>query len=261
MKQILLIAIIIQMATAIFASGSQPITSTAQAASAVATPDVTVTQVLPFGALVASATTTTAKTKIRDWQDLSPINTGDIWYFRLVYKNKPEEIKNVTGYVAQKIIDGKPYYYYSVPAESKKNLVRFTNEGAYIRGLTYPLFDFIFLDVTLNPEIQYLRFPIIVGDSWTATSTGRVTLLDFININRDTTIKFHILGEADILFAGKKVHVFKVQDRIDKGNGQYDSEETWYGEGIGLVYQETEAYILELYKFEPGSDNTQKTKN
>src|SRR5208337_3984088 len=160
-----------------------------------------------------------------------------------------------------KAIDGKSYYYYSVPEENKKNLVRFTGEGAYIRGLTYPLFNFIFLDVALDPEIQYLRFPVVVDDSWELTSTGRVTLLNFININKDTTAKFRILGEADILFQGKKVHVFKVEDKIDKGDGDYAREETWYGEGIGLVYQDTEAYTLELYKFDPGNDNTKKTKS
>jgi hypothetical protein len=100
-----------------------------------------------------------------------------------------------------------------------------------------------------------MRYPVITGDSWESKSIGTVTLFNFIKINRDATTKFKILGEADVTFEGKKVRVFKIQDIIDKGSDGFDTEETWYAAGIGLIYQDTKAYTLELYKFEPGAEN------
>jgi hypothetical protein len=255
MKFFLYLVIIMQTAAAVFGADRQPADYITPAASAAITP-ANEPEEIPFGALAASARTTSAKTKITDWRLLSPTSPDTRWYFRLIYKNQPGEIKKVTGYVNPEIIDCKPYYYYSVPEENKKNLVRFTDKGAYIRSLTFPLFGFIFLDITLDPEIQYMRFPLVVGDSWSSTSTGTAKLFGFINISRSTTAKFSVLGEADVMFQGKKVRIFKIKDMIDKGNGEYANEEVWYGVGVGLIYQDTEAYTLELYKFEPGSVNT-----
>jgi hypothetical protein len=259
MKRFLYTAVIFLTAVAIFASGSQLAASkSTMTASAILAPTYE-PQELPFGSLVASATTVSAITKLTDGQSIIPDNPGAKWYFRVIYKNHPNEIKKVVGYMyPEEVIDGKSYYYYSIPEEQKGNHVRVTDEGAFIKTLDFPLFSFMFFEVVLDPEIQYLRFPLIVGDSWVSKSTGTITLLNFIKINRDAITKFKVLGEVDATLKGKKVHAYKVQDTIDKGNGEYAKEETWYAIGIGIIYQDTEAYTMELYGFESGIDNAQK---
>jgi hypothetical protein len=260
MKRVLIVLTMIFAAAAVFAAESRAQASGVTPAAQEMIEPVPTSEP-PFGALFASATTACAKAKVENWQSLSPIDPGNKWYFRMFYKDHPNEIKKVTGFMApEKIIDGKSYYYYSVPEEKKGNLVRFSAEGGFLKNLDFPIFNLIFLDVSLSPEIQYLRFPVTAGDSWTANSTGTVDLLNFIKIKKDTVTEFHVIGEADVTLQGKKEHVFMVKDRVDKGNGKYATEEAWYAVGIGLIYQETEAYVLELYGFEPANGAAQTTK-
>jgi|GEM_PF-2002389 hypothetical protein len=231
---------------------------------AVITPSSLSTQVIPlvaaevpFGDMAASATTVCASVAgtLKDWRSLSPTDLKARWYFRIRHKDRPAEINNVVGLIDSKIvINGKDYYYYYVPLENKGNVVRFSDEGAYIRNLKFPVFGFIFLDVLLDPEIEYIKFPMKAGDTWESSSTGTVFLINLFKISRKTTAKFTFLGEADITLAGKKEHVFRIASDIDKGDGKVEHEEQWFGVNLGMIYQETEAYTLELYKFVPGND-------
>jgi hypothetical protein len=213
---------------------------------------------VPFGTMAASATTLCASVSdsIKDWQELSPLDMGARWYFRIAHKDAPANIRNVVGLLDSKtVLNGSDYYYYFVPQENKGNVVRFTKEGAYIRNLKFPVFGFIFVDVLLDPEIMYLKFPLKTGDTWSSESTGTVFLLNLFKIVRKTHARFTVTGEADIMLDGKKEHVFKVTDDIDKGDGKTEHEEQWFGVNLGMIYQDTDAYTLELYKHVAGSDN------
>lgn len=215
-----------------------------------------VTADTPFGSMYASAVTSyvSVSEKIKDWQRLSPLTDNTKWYYRIVHKNKPNEILNVVGLQDSKVvINNYDYYYFYVPQENKGNVVKFSKEGAFIRNLKFPVFGFIYLNVILQPEIQYMRFPLKVGDTWECDSTGTVYLMNLIKINRKTKAKFTVLGESNVILDGKKEHVFRIEDQIDKGDGKTEREETWYAVDIGLVYQDTEDYTLELYKFVPGA--------
>lgn len=212
---------------------------------------------IPFGSLAASATSQCASVSgtLKDWQSLSPVDLRDRWYFRIKHKDRPDEIANVVGLIDSKFnLNGNDYYYYFVPQENKGNVVRFTKEGAYLRNLKFPVFGFIFLDVLLDPEIEYLKFPMKTGDTWESDSTGTVFLLNMIKITRKTSAKFTVLGESDIMLSGKKEHVFRVASDIDRGDGRIEHEEQWFCVNIGMIYQSTDAYTLELYKFVPGTD-------
>ncbi len=177
------------------------------------------------------------------------------WHFRIRFKDKPDEIRRVDGIIEwKKNMDGTDYYYYFVPLENKGNVVRFTNEGAFIRNLKFPVFGFIFLDVQLDPEIKYLKFPLNPGEEWTAVSMATVDLLNLLKLKRKTGTKFTALPCVDVTVDGKTVHAFRIASRIDKGDGKFDNEENWYGVDVGLMYQKTESYTLELVSFELGED-------
>ncbi|MGD0566536.1 MAG: hypothetical protein ABSA34_04300 [Candidatus Goldiibacteriota bacterium] len=217
----------------------------------------TFTADVPFGTMAASATTNCASIAgtLKDWKCLSPTDLKARWYFRIRHKDRPADINNVVGLIDSKVtINGNDYYYYYVPLENKGNVVRFSDEGAYIRNLKFPVFGFIFLDVLLDPEIEYIKFPMKAGDTWQSSSTGTVFLINLFKISRKTTAKFTFLGEADIILSGKKEHVFRITSDIDKGDGKVEHEEQWFGVNLGMIYQDTEAYTLELYKFVPGND-------
>ena len=140
-----------------------------------------------------------------------------------------------------------------MPLENKGNLVRIAPEGIYMRDLKYPVFSFIFLDVLLQPEIEYAKFPLKTGDTWKESSTGCIDLLIF-KIKKDTTSTFTVTGEVDVPINGRMVHAYKTTNLIESGDRKPFVEEDWFAEGIGLMYQNTETYVLELQSYEPGPD-------
>ncbi len=212
---------------------------------------------VPYGAMFASATTICASLSatIKDWQVISPLNMKGRWHFRMIHKDKPNTILNVVGLLDSKtVINGNDYYYYFVPAENKGNVVRFTKDGAFIRNLKFPVFGFIFVDVLLEPEMQYLKFPLVKGDTWESKATGTVFLMNFFKITRQTSAKFTVLDEVEAVIDGKKTHIFRIASEIDEGDGKIGHEEHWYAMDIGLVYQNTDAYNLEIYKYLPDGE-------
>jgi hypothetical protein len=216
-------------------------------------------KVVPFGFMAQSATTICARATITDWQSVSPHGMKDKWYYRIRHYEKPEEVLDVVGIIQSKTqVNGFDYYNCFVPLENKGNVVRYTKDGAFISNLKFPVFGFVFLDVALDPEIQYMRFPIVTGDQWVSKSTGTVELMKFFKITRQTSTKFTVLGEIDVTIDGKIEHAFRIGSEIDKGEGKLDHEEEWYAVNIGLIYQTTDAYTLELVKYVPGN-GTDKT--
>ena len=208
-----------------------------------------------FGYLKKTMLTGCAHTsdKAKDWQCLSPLSRNDRWQFRIMHKDNPSQVLNVTGLIEYTSYEnGNNYYFYGVPLENKGNLVRFDKNGAYIKNLKFPVFSIIFLDVELQPEIHYLKFPPKIGEEWTETSTGVVKLLGLFPIKVQSKTKFMLDSQADVLLSGKPVHVYIIKSEIDRGDGKIFKEETWYGEGVGLMYSDTETYTLELLEYIPG---------
>lgn len=226
-------------------------TASADAAPSAKTQEVT----YGFNSMPSRATTTCVHhfNKNFEWQDISPADVKDRWNFKIRHKDNPSQILDVTGLLEYKrTIKNADYYFYGVPLENKGNLVRFAHEGAYIRKLKFPIFNFMFFDVELDPEILYLRFPMKIGDEWKVESYGTVKFFAFFKISRKMTVKFKLDAVYDVPMNGRIFHVFKTVSVIDRGDGKTSRQEAWFGAGVGLMYSDTEAYALELQSFEPG---------
>jgi hypothetical protein len=215
-----------------------------------------------FGDLGGSGTTLCAHKNVSSitLQDLSPRGAQDRWYFKIRYKDKPSEVRDVIGLVEYtKNIDGQDYYFFGVPLENKGNLVRFTNDGTYIRNLKYPVFSFIFLDVLLDPQIKYLQFPMKPGDRWDNDSEGAIDILALFRLKMKTTAKFDVMAVKDVPVDGRMLHVYMLENFATRGtDGKIFREEDWFGAGVGLMYIDTETYTLELKKFVPGPDSEER---
>jgi len=255
-KIVIFIIITLIFSAAIIAEGDKHGMQIDQALNTATASEITQTAASAFGDMWASAVTSTPAPMAGnfEWQQkLSPSDANTKWHYRLAYKNNIKNIRDVTGYLDSKsVIDGKQYYYYYMPLENKGNLVRFESDGAYMRKLKFPVFGIIFLDVELNPEIQYMKFPMKAGDEWTQDSTGTVNLLGFIKIKQATTVHFKVQSEFDAMLNGKKIHGYKVTNDVDRKDGKIFHEEDWYAIGLGLIYSNTEEYILEMKAFEEG---------
>lgn len=189
--------------------------------------------------------------------ELNPADVKSRWMFKLSYKDKPQEIRDVIGLIEYtKVIDGVDYTFYGVPLENKGNLVRFTSDAAYIRNLKYPVFSLFFLDVQLEPQMKYEIFPMKTGDEWKQEAEGIVDVLGLFKVKIKTKTGFKVLAVEDVPVDGRWVHVYKVENLVERGNdGKISREVDWFGAGVGLMYIDTEAYILELQKYIPGPDS------
>ncbi|HDQ26164.1 MAG TPA: hypothetical protein ENN43_05395 [bacterium] len=194
------------------------------------------------------------------FQDLSPKDREGRWYFKITHKNKPNETLDVIGLIEYvREIDGEEYYFYGVPLENKGNLIRFEEDRGYIKRLKYPVFSFIFLDVELAPPVNYVRFPMTPGDEWRVESEGLIRILGLFNIRMKTNIRFEVETVENTILDGRIVRTYKVKNYTERGSdGKIFEEENWFGAGVGLMYQNTEAYTLELVRYEPGPDNRER---
>jgi hypothetical protein len=253
-KKFVLITVAVLILSVATAANDNQAMQTDPALNTATAAGITPSATTAFQDMCGSAVTTTPNTQPDDfdWQhQLSPTDLNSRWHYRLAYKNNLNNIRDVTGILNYKtVIDGKDYYYYFVPQENKGNLVRFAADGAYMRKLNFPVFGIIFLDVELNPEIQYMKFPVKVNDEWYQDSTGTVTVFGFIKIKQPTTAHFKVQSEFDAMLNGKKIHGYKIANDIDRKDGKIFHEEDWYAIGPGLIYSNTEEYILELKDFE-----------
>jgi hypothetical protein len=216
----------------------------------------------PFGAVAASGITRCAhkNTSQITMQDLSPIDLQGRWHFKIRHKDKPSDVLDVTGMIEYtKTINNENYYFYGVPLENKGNLIKFGPDCAYIRNLKYPVFSFIFLDVELEPQMRFMQYPMKAGDSWKADSEGVVDILGLFKIKMKTNARFNVLSVEDVLVDGRLLHVYKIENLVERGtDGKIFREVDWFAAGSGLMYQDTEAYTLELEKYSPGPDNRER---
>lgn len=258
MKNILVV-ILCLLPAAVFAGASgagEPVSPSAEASP------VYDGSKFPFGDLAGSGNTRCVHKNVPviGLQDLSPRGKDDRWYFKISYKDKPSEVRDVIGLVEYtKNIDGQDYYFFGVPLENKGNLVKFTKDGAFIRNLKYPVFSFIFLDVLLDPLIKYIQFPMKAGDTWDNTSEGSIDILAFFRVKMKTTAKFNVIAVEDVPVDGRMLHVYRIENFATRGtDGKVFREEDWFGAGAGLMYIDTEQYTLELQKFVPGPESVER---
>jgi hypothetical protein len=252
MKKILLLTIFILLVQPAARAGAD---GAAEAKKEVESQPANLEKSIPeFGYMKSAAVSKcTHKKGFSDWQALSPIDMEGKWYFRMMYKEKPSDIKNVLGVIEYSTdIKDEKFYFYGVPSENKGNLVRFTPQGAFIRKLKYPVFSFIFLDVELDPEIQYLVFPLTPGSEWEIKAVGFVDILALFRIKVPSTARFKASAVEDVVVNGRALHTYKISSEIQKGDGKAAKEENWFAAGVGLIYSETDSYTLELVEYVPG---------
>jgi len=187
--------------------------------------------------------------------DYSPTDMNSLWRYKWYEKKNPSNVMEFRAHIEYKQeIGGKTYYCYYSPANNLKNVTRITEDGAFIRTIKYPMpvLGFIYVDVDLNPEMQFIKCPLKVGDKWEQASTGTVKFLGIFNITRNARAKFEVIGRDTINIGGKQVEIYKLKTEIDDGSGTFKKSEQWFGKGVGYVMEDNEYYnlMLEDYSIE-----------
>ena len=191
-----------------------------------------------------------------------PVHLGDAWYYKGYKKADKNNWFDIKAEVKTiEVIDGKEYFYYSAPAANVRFLIRTDDAGAYLRVLRfpYPILDFLSIDIDIKPEIKFLRFPFVVGDSWSMTATARAEFFKF-EIIKNLTAEFTVLGNEYISVKGVPLETYHVRNSINQGDGNPPMvEEHWHGKGVGYTQSDTPEYFLTLDHYEPVSNQAAAT--
>ncbi len=183
-----------------------------------------------------------------------PVNLGDVWYYKGYKKADKTNIFDIKAEVKTiEVIDGKAYYYYSAPAANVRFLIRTDEAGAYLRVLRfpYPILDFLSIDIDIKPEVQFLRFPFVVGDSWSMTATARAEFFKF-EIIKHLTTTFTVLANENLKIGNTEIDTFHIRNSINQGDGTPPViEDHWHGKGVGYTQSDTPEYFLTLDRYEP----------
>jgi hypothetical protein len=184
-----------------------------------------------------------------------PADTAAVWQYKFYKKNSAAGWKNITARILYtEEYNGNFYYCYASPAEHIKNLIRVDGTGAYIRQIKYPLpfLNFLHMDVDLEPEVQFMKFPLYKNEEWESDTKGLIKSLGLFTFTVDIKVKFHVISISLEKSDGKNIRTVKIKTVSKIGNGVREESEQWYGENVGYIMEDNKDYRLVLDKFEPG---------
>lgn len=179
-----------------------------------------------------------------------PGHVGNILYLKGTKKSEPEKmlyVKAETKSIEKR--DGKDYYYFYAPQVEIRYLINVDKEkGISMKIIKYPFpFFGISIEVTLTPEMTFMKFPLSVGEKWTYTGRGEATLLGFIKVGRNLRTDFEILGKEVIKTEAGDFDAYKILANVDEGDGKgIHAEKYWYAKGLGYTIADTSGHRADL---------------
>jgi hypothetical protein len=188
--------------------------------------------------------------------DFYPSAPGMSWHYDGHWKNRDnEKVKVDASIISVQTIDSKQYLYYSAPSVDVRFMVRADDKGAYMKLLKYPfpVLKFLTVDVYLEPEIEFLKFPLFTGETWSQKVKATADLVPF-KLDREIKVKFTVVAEEKFKYKGNDVDCYQVRMERDDGMGGLDIENNWFASGLGFVRGDTPGYAIELYDYEPVSE-------
>lgn len=182
----------------------------------------------------------------------SPTDMGSVWHYKWFEKKNPSDVREFRAKIQyHMVISGMDYYCYYSPATNLKNVVRITEDGAYIRTIKFPVpvLSFLYVDVDLDPEVEFLKCPLKTGDKWEQDSKGTIRILGLFPVTRDVRARFEATGKDMMKIGDRDVEVYKLKTQIDDGSGKFEDSEQWYGKGVGYVREDNKYYNLMLQDY------------
>ncbi|MEI7541717.1 MAG: hypothetical protein WCJ94_00485 [bacterium] len=216
--------------------------------------------IVPFAAYTATASSAKAKNVtnpkieatvvVDDSYMYYPGHVGNILYLKGRRKKNPEKllyVKAETKAIEQR--DGKDYHYFYAPQVDIRYLINIDKEnGIAMKIIKYPFpfFD-MSIEVTLTPEMTFMKFPLVVGNKWTYVGRGEATLLGFIKVGRDLKTDFEVVSKETIKTEAGDFEAYNIVANVDEGDGKgVHSEKYWYAKGLGYTIAETSGHRADL---------------
>ena len=180
--------------------------------------------------------------------DFYPSAPGMIWHYSGHLKQGDMQKISVDASISSvKTINSLQYMYYTAPSVDVRFMVRIDDKGAYMKLVKYPfpVLKFLTVDVYLTPEIQFLKFPLFEGETWSQELKATADLVPF-KLDRRIKVKFTVTAKEKFNYRGIARDCYHVRMERDEGQGQPRVEDNWFAQDLGFVRGETPEYFIEL---------------
>jgi hypothetical protein len=182
-----------------------------------------------------------------------PIDRSYTWIYQGYLKsNRSNVVDARASIVSIGRIEGQDYYYYSAPSVGMRNFVRTDSAGAYMKLIKYPfpLLSFLTVDVSLIPEIMFMRFPVSEGDAWSQDVRAQANIFGFFKLDKELKFHFEVASREKFLYDGIEYDCYRVHMERDDGEGKIHVEDNWFAETLGYVRGDSQDLYFELKKLE-----------
>jgi hypothetical protein len=188
------------------------------------------------------------------FQEFYPSGPGMVWHYTGHMKDSSAKLLVEAKIILLNKIDSVQYMYYAAPSVDVRFMVRVDDKGAYMKLLKYPfpILKFLTVDVYLDPEIQFLKFPLTEGETWTQNLKATADLVPF-KLNRDIKVKFTVFAREKFRYKGADLDCYRVRMERDEGTGSLWIEDNWFASGLGFVRGDNPEYFIELNGYDPVS--------
>ncbi|MGD0566341.1 MAG: hypothetical protein ABSA34_03310 [Candidatus Goldiibacteriota bacterium] len=188
-----------------------------------------------------------------DTPNFYPSAPGMSWHYAGRWKQGDMQKVSVDASISSvKTINSLQYMYYTAPSVDVRFMVRIDGKGAYMKLVKYPfpVLKFLTVDVYMTPEIQFLKFPLFEGETWSQELKATADLVPF-KLDRRIKVKFTVVAKEKFSYKGKTLDCYHVKMERDEGQGALRVEDNWFAQDIGFVRGETPEYFIELDGYNP----------
>ena len=179
-----------------------------------------------------------------------PAHVGDILYLKGSKNSAPEKVFLVKAEIkALETREGKEYFYFYAPQVDIRYLINVDKEnGISMKIIKYPFpFFNISIEVTLTPQMTFMKFPLKVGEKWEYKGRGEAVLMGFLKVGRDIKTDFEVVGRETVKTAAGDFDAYNIVAVVDQGEGKpVTTEKYWYARGLGYTIADTSGHRADL---------------
>ena len=179
-----------------------------------------------------------------------PAHVGNVLYLKGKKNNAPEKTLYVKAEIKSvETRDGIEYYYFFAPQVEIRYLINVDKQnGVSMRIIKYPFpFFGASIEVTLTPQMTFMKYPVKVGEKWTYKGRGEATILGFIKLGRDLKTEFEVVRMEKVKTEAGDFDAYHIVAVVDAGDGKPPTtEKYWYAKGLGYTIAETSGHRADL---------------
>ena len=180
-----------------------------------------------------------------------PVSDGLCWKYGYFSKKENKKKKDITCRISgTEKYRGKRCYLYEVPCKGMTYFISAEENGVYIRGakVSLPVFNFVQLDIALDPPVCGIRHPLIKGSKWKYSGVAHVEFLAFFSVDVKLGAEFTATGPEAVNIKGKKINAQKIHITVSRSWAEEKPlyADGWFGKGDGVIMAKTKNSLIKI---------------